>query len=459
MSYGGIQIGGLASGLDTNAIIGALLSMESRPIMLLQAQKSTEESKLSLFGTLEGLVTSLQDKLADFTSSSGSLFSHSVAAANEGVAAFTVTGQPISGGHSLEVSSLAASDRWAFDGVADADADLGAGTVAFDYNGTSYSVAIDAETSTLNEIAAAINDEAGDDVTASVINVGTEGSPSYQMVIAGDDTGTDYQIENLTSSVAGVVNGTQLTNASNAQITIDGLDVERSTNVFSDVIEGLSFTVQAVDSTTFTTDIDNEGSKEKIQEFVDAYNEVIGFINTQNTYDEDEGPGGDLFGESLLQTVRSSISNALFDVDLADVQSDTEGYSTMGLLGIEMQSDGTLSIDDDVLEEKMTGNPELFTAFFTDADSGVMVALDSAIENLVEGGTDGNGAHYDAMFDVKTESINKIISGLDDSIERKEYQLEKTEEALIAKYANLEALMSGLNAQSSYLASAFTQPS
>lgn len=454
---GGISFGGLASGLDTNAIISAILSIESRPMMLMEAHKSTEASKLTLFGTLEGLVNDLQEKLESFTSSTGSLFAHSIAAANEGVAAFTITGEPISGAHSLTVTSLANSERWAFAGVADADETLqGAGTVSFDYDGTSYSVDITAENSTLNEIAAAINSAADGDVTASVINAGTEGSPSYQLVLAGDDTGADYAITNLTSTVAGVITPAQLVAASNAQITIDGLDVERSTNVFSDVIEGVSFTVQAEESTTFTTDVDTEGSTAKIQEFVDSYNKIIEFINGQNTYDEDEGPGGALFGESMLTSVRGALNRSLFSASIGDVMGDTEGYSTLGLLGIDLQSDGTLKIDEDKLEEKLTGNMELFESFFLDETGGVFVAMDAAIDDLVKGGTNGDGSTYDSLFDVKEEAINKIISDLDDSIERMEYRLEKMEESLIAQYANLESLMSGLNAQASYLASALT---
>ncbi|MEW6073145.1 MAG: flagellar filament capping protein FliD [Planctomycetota bacterium] len=459
MSYGSIQIGGLASGLDTSAIISALLALESRPLQLLEAQKETEQERISLWGTLEGLVETLQQKAQEFTSSTGSFFAHTVTAADEGLASFTVTGAPASGGHTLTVTSLASADRWAFDGVADAGTtDLGAGTVSFDYGGTSYSIAVDAAASTLNEIAAAISTAVGDEVAVAVINAGTETSPSYQLVLTGSGTGADHQITNLSSTVAGLVNPVQLTDASNAQITIDGLAVERSTNVFSDVVEGLSFTVQGLGTTTFSSEVDVEGTKEKFREFVDAYNAVIQFVNGQNSYDEENGPGGPLFGDYGLLRVVSAIKSAVFSADPTVVLGDTEGYSTLGLLGIDIETDGTLSIDDETFEAKLTGDLGAFGAFFTDETSGVLVLLDEAIDDMVDGGTNAIGQSYDGLFDGKRSALNSLVNTLDDRIERMEYNLERLEDRLVAQYANLESLMTGLNAQAAYLAQGLAFP-
>ena len=60
MSSAGISFGGLASGLDTKAIISALVSIEERPIRALEAKKTSYTKQKSLFGDLKGLL----DKLA-----------------------------------------------------------------------------------------------------------------------------------------------------------------------------------------------------------------------------------------------------------------------------------------------------------------------------------------------------------------------------------------------------------
>src|SRR5688572_379725 len=118
MTFGGIQFGGLASGLDTNAIIAAILGVEGRTMRQLEARKEDEQKKLTLLGTFQGLVEKLQDKARDLQTA-GNFFAHELAVGEEGIANFTLSGSAEAGAHTLEVLSLAAADRYAFAGVAD----------------------------------------------------------------------------------------------------------------------------------------------------------------------------------------------------------------------------------------------------------------------------------------------------------------------------------------------------
>jgi len=454
MGIGSVTFGGLASGLDTSAIISAILSVEARPIQLLESQKSEEQRKISLVGTFEGLVKSLQEKAQALTGD-GSFFAYAVDASSEDVASYSVSGDVATGNHDLTIEQLAQSDRHAFDAVSDADPDLGAGTISFDYDGESYSIDVASDASSLNEIATQINDEAGGAVSASVINTGTDITPSYQLVVTGNDTGDDFQVENLTSSVASLGTATELTDAQNARITIDTLVIERSTNVFEDVIEGLTITAQTTGSTSLNVSVDEEGSKEKLQEVLDAYNEVVDFMNAQNSYSEEGGAGGELFGDSLLRTVRTAFTNALFNVDLTTVQADTEGFSTLGLVGVELDSDGRLSIDDATFGEKLEQDRSALAGLFTDSSDGLFVRLDEEIDGLLESTTSEVDDELVILgaFDLRRETFNGNIDRFDDRIERLERNLEQLEETLVLRFANLESVMTELNSQSSFLAS------
>ena len=455
MTLGPIQFGGLASGLDTGSIIQALLAVQARPIQLLEQQKAVEERKISLFGTLEGHVQALQDKAQEL-SGSNSLSSFTVGASNEGTALYSFTGTPPDGTHTLEISSLAQADRHSFVGVADSDTTLYSGDFSFDYGGTTLSVTVAGET--LDGLAQEINDQLGDSVTASVVNVGTDATPSYQLVLAGDDTGNDFQITNI-STTTGLVYDQELTNASNAVAIVDGLQVERSDNVFDGVIEGLTFTAQRTTTSeeTFTISRDIEATKDTLQEFIDAYNTVVNFINDQNEYSEDDGAGGQLFGDSALTTIQRTISSALFDVDLGTVQNDTTGFSTLGLVGIDLGADGTLSLDSDKFEAKLAEDADAIEALFSDPDTGAFAKLDTAISSLVDSTTSSTGVEIDGLFDRRTNTLNGNIDDYDDQIERLEYQLEKQEEALVLQFARLEEIISGLNAQGSFLAQGLPQ--
>ena len=198
--------GGLASGLDTNTIIQQLISIERLPLHKLEAQKATEQSRLDLIGTLSGLVKSLQTSAAAL-SSSESFLSYTASVSHEGIANVSTTGEAQSGSHILTVEQLAQADRWSFNGVTDPSVNLAFAdgeSVSFSVNGTSYNVPVTAAESSLYDISAAINMAAGDDVTSSVVNAGTQSSPDWQLVVASDETGVDFAVSGLSSSIAGL---------------------------------------------------------------------------------------------------------------------------------------------------------------------------------------------------------------------------------------------------------------
>ena len=448
-----ISFGGLASGLDTTAIINALVSAEEIPILSLEAKKAQEEDKLDLVGNLESLVKELKTKASALTGLGGFL-SHSITPSKEGVANFSVTGSPLTGSHTMTVNTLAAADRWTTVGIADDTSLLGGGTIDFTYDGTNYSVSIDPFSSTIHDIASAINSQAGDAVQASVVNTGTESTPSYELVLEGKDTGLDFAITGLSSSVSGLAfDASPITAASNASITLDGLTIERSTNEFTDVIDGLSIEVISPGETiTFGIGVDTEDIQAKLEDFVETYNKIQKFINDQNVYSEEGGTGGLLFGDSMLQTVKSKLYNGFVAVDPAVVAADTEGYSALSLLGIKSTLGGELEIDTAKLTEKMTGDIDLFAAFFADSadglTTGAMSDLVTELETLTDSmGDDANGDPLDGLFEVRKNSLTSNIDDMEDSLIDMNYRLDKYEESLVAKYAALEVLMAELQVQ------------
>ncbi|MFT7485917.1 MAG: flagellar hook-associated protein 2 [Candidatus Paceibacteria bacterium] len=485
-----ISFGGLGSGLDTGAIIQALVNVERVPINLLGQQKQTQQAKFDLIGTFKGLVDSLKTAAGELRSND-KFYDFAVTSSSETAATIIAGATAESGSHTLTVNSLAQADRWAFDGVLDPSTNLASvdgEQVDFTVNGTSYSIALTAADSSLANISSQINSLAGDDVTSSVVNVGTESAPSYQLVIAGDSTGEDNRITGISSTVTGLtIDGTgpdgagaaqssnNITVGSNAVAIIDGLTVERATNSFGDVITGVDITVQTAElntEVTFTVAADKEAVKAKIQTFVDAYNEVVTFTNDQNTFTEDDGAGGELFGDSVLRSVRSSINSALFNVSTADVMADTEGYSTLSLVGIKTENDGTLLIDDTVFDDKFATNIALVADLFVDsdgfdnggavegtadyyvdttADSGLADKLYRALDLMTGSIPDGNGKSIIGILDSRSTSLQERIDSIQDTIDDKERYLEIFEATQVSRFAALEKLMGSLNAQGAAL--------
>jgi flagellar hook-associated protein 2 len=286
-------------------------------------------------------------------------------------------------------------------------------------------------------------------------------------VIAGDDTGADFAITGLTSSVAGLTGQTQVSVASNASAKVDGLLVQRSSNLFAGVLPGVSFTVSRTTDVgvplSFTVELDPEGMRTKLKEFVDAYNTVVQFVANQNTYSEEGGAGGPLFGENALEAVRTALRRSVLEPDPGLAAADTEGYASLGLIGIDLQADGTLEIDEDQLDEKLAQNLDLFSDFFRGEDDalttaiderGIFVKLEEVLDALLDDSTAADGVtKIDGLFDSRRDSINRQIRDFDRQIESQERRLESLELSLVTRFSALERLLSGLQSQSAFLGS------
>ncbi|MGC8809762.1 MAG: flagellar filament capping protein FliD, partial [bacterium] len=93
--------------------------------------------------------------------------------------------------------------------------------------------------------------------------------------------------------------------------------------------------------------------KEKIEEFVNAYNEAIEAINSHLRYNETtKEPGGILFGDNTLKTIKSSLTQII----LNRIAGVSDNFSTLGQFGIRLSNDGKLSIEEDTLNDYLASN-------------------------------------------------------------------------------------------------------
>ena len=142
----------------------------------------------------------------------------------------------------------------------------------------------------------------------------------------------------------------EVVGGADATVMIDGVEVTDSSNNIDDVIPGVTLNLISGDSPTTTVTLsierDIDSIKANIQTFADKYNEVMSYINTQFSFDgESEETGGALFGDATLRSVKADLT-ALLTENIWGVNSD---YSTPGLVGVEMNSDLEMSIDDTIL--------------------------------------------------------------------------------------------------------------
>jgi flagellar hook-associated protein 2 len=212
-----------------------------------------------------------------------------------------------------------------------------------------------ASTSTVHDLLTALENEYGD-VTASVtadgkiqiVDSSTSESSSLNVTLT-DDTQEgflDFGIGNqdaVTLRKREVVGGQDLT------IEVDGIEVSSPDNTVDNLLPGVTLTLLKADAdTTITVNIDRDidAVMEKVAAFVEAYNSVASCIRQQQTYDtETETTGGVLFGDGTLSSVHTGLTSIL----VQGVWGVSSEFSIMGLVGINLDSEGQLSIDTDIL--------------------------------------------------------------------------------------------------------------
>ncbi len=187
-------------------------------------------------------------------------------------------------------------------------------------NGTgSISVDIDLSTDSLDDIATAINSAAtaaGSSISASVVQ---NSDGNYQLEItSGDATTPTFTDSNNVLETLGVVTSsfTQVDQEGNdAEFTVNGLSITRSSNTITNVIEGVTLSLRTADNpdtnVTITVSSDRSEATDALENFVDAYNSVITYMDTVASYNSESGEAGILLGDSSLRNVQSALSGLL----------------------------------------------------------------------------------------------------------------------------------------------------
>ncbi len=447
-----ITIGGLASGLDTESIISALVGVESRKVGQMRTARTGFQKKIDALGELDKRLKSLEKslkKLADpdqFVAHKATL-----SAGGDSFVAITPKGSTQAGTYDVRVSQLAESTFIRSDGQADANADLGiTGTLSLSVGGTQHDITIDGTNSSLNGVRDAIND-ADVGVVASTVFDGTD----WHLELRGADSG----VANAVTVVAepsqpppqgGVLNLTQLRAASDAAFTVDGQAYTSADNTIDDAIQGVTLQLLqehgAGDPTVeVTVAEDFEAIEAQLTDFIDDYNEVIEFLNEQSAVrTSSEDAIKPLAGDSALRSIRSSFGTVISS------QSALSGlsYSSLSSLGVTTSSDGTLELDSARLKDALADDVDDVKELLSDETAGIGKRLLDSVEQRTDS--------ISGTMKTRTDAFRASMDTLDDRITRAEDQLEVFERSLRQKYAAMESLVGRLQAQGGALGSIAT---
>jgi len=448
---------GIGSNLDINSIVSQLMQIEQRPLTLLAKKEAGFQGKISAFGSLKGAISALQSAAAGLVPATGvtaaeKFTSYKTTVADTAIATASASSSAVSGTYSLEVTSLAKTQRLTSGanpsvGSGDRTMTIEIGSVAGGVGSggaftaaSSVAISLDSSVTTLAGVRDAIN-AANAGVTASVITSGTDsyltltsnqsGTASV-MRVSGDIAALNY--DPSTNSATGLVQKVG-DEAADAALKINGIAITGSGNTISGAVEGLTITLKATGTTSVTVARDTSSLSAGVNAFVKAFNDFNKTAGDLGRYDAATKQGGPLIGDSTLRSSQSAFRNLL-----RNVPSELSGATLQRLsdIGVALQKDGTLVVDSAKLNSAISGN---FAGV-----ANLVSAYGSAFKTAADGmvGTDG-------LITARTEGLNASIKSLGKQSEAVQQRLVQIEARYRKQFTALDTLIGNMTKTSNFL--------
>lgn len=459
--------------LDVPSLVSQLMTLERRPIDKLNTQVASYQTKLSSFGTISGLVSGFQTSLQGLKSS---FEGYSTTSSDSTVATASAASNAVAGTYSLTVTNLAQSQNLVTPGRVSSTAAISDGTattVTFDFgtisggslaggiysgatfatNGSgTHSITVDGTNNTLQGISDAIN--AGNfGVAASIVNDGS-GTP-YRLALTSTNSGVSNSIKITASGGDGTINsllgydpgGVQNLNqtaaATNANFTVNGVAISKSSNSVTDAIQGV--TLELNKSTASAVNLvvarDTNSITTSVTSFIDAYNALVSQLKSRSAYGTSTTAAGGLAGDGTVRLMLDQMRSIL----MTPASGGT--LSSLIQVGISTQKDGSLKLDSSLFKSKLASNTADVTNLFT-SSSGFSTRFDTWSTSVLGAG---------GAIENRTKSFDSTISRYNDQITQLEARMVGIERRYTTQYSNLNMLLSSMNNTSSYLTQQLAQ--
>lgn len=236
-----------------------------------------------------------------------------------------------------------------------------AGTISID----GQDVEIDLASDSLNDIRDRINSTVSG-VTAEVVSEQVDGETVYRLQISGDGSAPaleddDNVLQALGILTQGIEDERQA--ATDAEVTIDGMTVTRSSNSLDDVISGVSIELLAADADkhlTLSVTPSVESVVSSVQTFVNAYNSLASMLSEAQAFDQETGEGGLLFGDAAILRLEEGLHQSI----MGSITRPGASSALISTLGLTSSATGGLSLNTAQLRSALQDDPDAVAKLF-----------------------------------------------------------------------------------------------
>lgn len=356
---------------DLQASVTRALQIASIPMEMLQADASTISGKTSELSTLGNLFSSLQTSLQSISSGTGSSALQATVG-NQDVLTASITGNALPGTYTIQVLNPGSSSS-AISNSATAVTDpttqsiSGSSTFTLTVGTTNYNITAN----NLNALATAIN-ASGAPVQAVVVNLGSPGSPNYQLSVQAKALGnTALQLNDGTNNLL-----TSLNTGTSGSYTVDGQPSGGITTNSSTVTiaPGLNVNLLAEGSTTVTVSSNLGSVSSELSSFVTAYNAA--FNELEKNFGQN---GGALIGDATMLTIQQAIRQ------MVSYQGSGGSITSLAQLGVEFTQQGTLTFNSSAISSlNQSQISDALTFLGSPSTSGFLHYADNTLNSLTD---------------------------------------------------------------------------
>lgn len=453
---------------DFSAVIQRATAIWSLPLQQMQQSRSKSNDELTALKTIQDKVVSLQTTLQAVGESVQSK-AFQTAASDSTVLKVSSASGVAEGSYTLQVASLGAFSTVVSQSSV---ATTGDNFVATDQTkltlriwshneqdeNAAPTLATEKEIdlthgTSLQNVVDAIKEQAGEDVQASIVNIGTTSSPKYTLslqstklgmlgiqlsegaisdadapkLMAGDELSREDS--SLGRMVQYKVNG--------ASVYSDSRSITIAPNLTADLLKAAPGTDVVVSVSQGT-----QAFKSAIQNFANAYNDAVAEI------DKDTGSSGALVGNSLAKSVSQALRNAIFST----VSGNSIG--TLAEAGIELSKDGLLSLNQTTFDSAISKNgfDALKTLVGTTSSDGILKSITDKVAALQTTSTTGttSGVLADSIT-----SLDASLKAEDDRIAAEQERINQRTTDIQERMAAADALIAQMEQQVTYITNMF----
>jgi len=419
-NFGNILLPANSNTINVQTLLTSVEEANAIPMDLLEQQQNTLQTQSSTLTSIEGDINALATAVSALSNTNGSINSLTATSSDSNLVTATADPTATPGTHTIVVNSLATTASYYTDPV-DPSTPLAAGSfqVAVGSNAP-VTVTVDNTDNTLSGLAAAINKQ-NVGVTASVINdangsrlalVSNTSGSTGNITISNNSTGLNFH-----SAVSGA----------NASLTVDGVPISSASNTVSTVIPGVTLNLLGADSGVtvgLTLSPDANQATSAINQFVSAWNKVIQDLNGQFDVSSNGTGGGPLEADNTLRSVQDQLLSSI----TASVAGNN-GFVNLATIGVNMNQDGTLSVDSGVLSNALSNDFSSVQNLLQGA-GGVATFLSTTLNQITDP-TQGS-------ISLDLQGMSQQNQDLTQQISNMQTQLTTQDQLLVAEYTQMQ---------------------